>query len=285
MSLKVPVVLVHGVGLDHTMWDAVAARMPGAITYDLLGHGVHRDQRPSMPGFVAQLAEVAPNGACDIVGFSLGALIAQEFALAFPARVRWLVLLNGVFQRTADERAAVVARVAAVRAGGYAANVEEAVRRWLPNGGAPAEAVRRVMAGNDPDIYADAYEVFATADAGLADRVSAIAAVRGCEPHGHGRTVAGHRGRHADDHFQHRECRPRRSQRSRAGNTTAGERGLRFLLARRALQRWRPGANRPAGCREWREHVRDSRRAPLTSRQRAGVGAGLRGAGRSRAFQ
>ena len=174
--MSVPIVLVHGVGLDRSMWDGVAARMPGAITYDLLGHGVHRDQRPSMPGFVAQLAEVAPEGACDIVGFSLGALIAQEFALAFPARVRRLVLLNGVFRRTADERAAIVARVAAVRSGGYAANVDEAITRWLPNGGGPAEAVRGVMAGNDPAAYADAYEVFATADAALADRTQTIGA-------------------------------------------------------------------------------------------------------------
>ena len=44
-----PLVLVHGVGLDHTMWDLVVDDLAAdrlVIRYDLLGHG----RSPDPPG-------------------------------------------------------------------------------------------------------------------------------------------------------------------------------------------------------------------------------------------
>jgi (E)-2-((N-methylformamido)methylene)succinate hydrolase len=172
------VVFVHGVGLDASLWDQVRAELTDEPTfaYDLLGHGVHRDTAPaSLEHFVQQLgAEIdrAGLGAVDLVGFSLGALIAQGFALAQPLRVRRLVLLNTVFRRTADERLAILDRVAAVRSGGYVASVDGAIDRWFAPEFAAAhrpavDAIRSQMLTNNVASYANAYEIFATADADL----------------------------------------------------------------------------------------------------------------------
>ncbi|HVJ40551.1 MAG TPA: alpha/beta fold hydrolase [Dongiaceae bacterium] len=182
-----PIVLIHGVGMDLTMWDALAAllrRSHRVIRYDMLGHGESR--KPAGPyrlaDFVAQLSSLAADlglPAFDLVGFSMGGLIAQAFALSEPDRVRRLVLVNTVFNRTPEERRAVNARVDEVRSGGYAASVAAAIDRWFtPSFRAGqadvVESVRRHMMNNDLDAYAAAYAVFGNADAELVDRVAAI---------------------------------------------------------------------------------------------------------------
>ncbi|HEY0518090.1 MAG TPA: alpha/beta fold hydrolase, partial [Ilumatobacteraceae bacterium] len=182
----VPLVLIHGVGLDHTMWRPLMSAMPHrrTIAYDMLGHG----NAPKPPGpytldmFVDQLTAIvdALDTDVDLVGFSMGALVAEGFAVgAGRRRLRHLILLNGVHDRSVDERRAIVERVAEVRADGFSATVEPALQRWFtPTFAAEhpsvVEAVRQRLLGNDARTYADAYEVFATADADLAPRVREI---------------------------------------------------------------------------------------------------------------
>ena len=181
-------VLVHGVGMDHAMWAPVVAELAAShrvLTYDMLGHG--QSAKPPGPyglrDFVEQflrLVDALGVPRFDLVGFSMGALVAQGVALAAPKRVGGLVLLNGVFDRSPEERAAVDARVKDVRNGNFAQSVETALERWFT----PAfhnshpevvQQVRAHMSGNDLDAYAAAYHVFATADAELAPRVDQIA--------------------------------------------------------------------------------------------------------------
>ncbi len=179
--------LVHGVGLDRHLWDStVAALAPDreAVTYDLIGHG----RGPHPPGpyslrmFVDQLVEVVDEHPCiDLCGFSLGALVAQAFAAAFPSRLRRLVLLGSVFGRTDEELRAVRERVAEVRAGGYARTVDAAIDRWFSSAFARAHPdvvaqVRATMSANDERAYADAYAVFAVGDTEIASLVPTIVA-------------------------------------------------------------------------------------------------------------
>lgn len=189
MTLRsTPVVFVHGVGLDHTMWDAVLSRLYGdrLLRYDMIGHGA----APAPPGpyrladFVEQLAGLADDeglDSFDLVGFSMGALVAQGFAAAHPGRVRRMVLLNSVYDRTLAEREAVIERVAEVRAGGYSASVDVALARWFSADFAAARpevvaAIGQRLSHNDARAYADAYEVFATADAEVVYVAANIAA-------------------------------------------------------------------------------------------------------------
>lgn len=183
-----PVVLIHGVGLDRTMWDSVVASMPHvrAVRYDMLGHGAA--EAPEGPyrldDFVDQLDSLADSEGLqqfDLVGFSMGALVALGYAAAYPSRVRRVVLLNSVYDRTLAERESIIERVADVRSGGYADSIEQAIARWFSPEFASdhpdvVDAVRDRLQRNDVSAYADAYEVFATADAELVHLVPFIRA-------------------------------------------------------------------------------------------------------------
>ncbi len=94
-----PVVLVHGHGLDVRMWDdQVPALAPSrrVIRYDLRGYG-----RSALPAGTfmhhedlrALLDHLSVERAC-VVGLSLGASIAVNFALEHPGRVSALVLVD-----------------------------------------------------------------------------------------------------------------------------------------------------------------------------------------------
>ncbi len=122
----VPVVLIHGVGLDHTMWDAVVKSLPHrrTITYDLIGHG--RAAAPAGPytlqTFVDQLTGIVDSldTEIDLVGFSMGAMIAEGYALSHGGTND---SEDGAVERRARshraERQAIVDRVAEVRAGRF----------------------------------------------------------------------------------------------------------------------------------------------------------------------
>ncbi len=184
-----PVILIHGVGADLEMWEPVAARLAPThrvVRYDMLGHGA--SAKPPGPyrldDFVGQLEGFADGIGIDrftLVGFSMGGLVAQGFALAQRGRIDRLVLLNTVFDRSAAERAAIAARVREIAEGGYAASIAPALERWFT----PAfrtrrpdvvAAMRRRMESNDSAAYAAAYDVFATADRDLAPAIGRIAA-------------------------------------------------------------------------------------------------------------
>ena len=182
-----PLVLVHGVGLDRHMWAPFTAALGRAtVAYDMLGLGdADKPEGPyTLSMYAEQLAAVISDGRgtpVDVVGFSMGALVAQRLAVDHPMLVRRLVLVSGVFDRTADERAAIVSRVAEVRAGGYLAAVEPALDRWFTPEFAAlhpdvVDTVRRRMLANDVRSYACAYEVFATGDEELVPLVHRITA-------------------------------------------------------------------------------------------------------------
>jgi 3-oxoadipate enol-lactonase len=182
------VILIHGVGADLGMWEPVALRLDrdhDVLRYDMQGHGVS-DKPPGpyrLDDFAEQLRRLADAlglATFALAGFSMGGLVAQAFALAVPARVERLVLLNTVFDRSPQERAAVEARVREVVNGGHAAGIAAALERWFT----PAfrtsrpeavDAIRRRMETNDLPAYAAAYGLFATADQALAARISDIA--------------------------------------------------------------------------------------------------------------
>jgi (E)-2-((N-methylformamido)methylene)succinate hydrolase len=174
------------------MWRAVQtclhADAPGTpvLAPDMVGHGAapHPAGPYRLAMFVQHLADTldaAGLDAVDLVGFSMGALVAQGFAVAHPHRVRRLALVSGVYDRTSDERAAIVARVAEVRGGGYLATIQPAIDRWFSPAFAATHpevvaGVRDRLLANDVVAYGHAYEVFATADAELVADVHSITA-------------------------------------------------------------------------------------------------------------
>jgi pimeloyl-ACP methyl ester carboxylesterase len=181
------VVLLHGVGLDRTIWDAVSAELGHAlpdsdvVALDLPGHGA----RPplthgvSLGDLAADVLDRMPAGPVHLVGFSVGALIAQYVAVYHPDRVLTLTCVNSVCDRNEEEAAAVAGRLETAGVD-FALGAERAADRWFPDDagipGAPAlrDRTRRILLANDVPSYLHVYRVFATGDAELAPELHRI---------------------------------------------------------------------------------------------------------------
>lgn len=179
----VPVVLIHGVGLQGAIWQPqMEALRPDhdVIAVDMPGHG-----GSSLPPAHAGLAHYADAilallnglgmGRAHIVGHSMGALVATEFALAHPDRVASLAALNAVFCRTPEQRAAVEARVAALDSLARP-DWSGTVGRWFGEPVPPSlqNAAARTLAllsEINPVGYARTYRLFARSDASHRDRL------------------------------------------------------------------------------------------------------------------
>lgn len=182
------IVLIHGVGMDQRAWQPqieALSRGHRVVTYDMLGHGESElpPEGVQLADFAAQLLRLLDHlqiARAHVVGHSMGALVALEFALRHPERCRRLLALNAVFQRSAQQRAAVLERARTLQSAGVAATVDSTLARWF---GDPVPAHLREIAALTSDILADvnaqgyarAYRLFATSDEVHADRLPALA--------------------------------------------------------------------------------------------------------------
>ena len=89
------VILIHGLGGTLNIWDPIAGVLENrfsVLRYDLRGHG--QSDVPagdwSLEDFVHDLEAIFIDESllpAPLVGFSLGGLIVQPFALSFPERI------------------------------------------------------------------------------------------------------------------------------------------------------------------------------------------------------
>lgn len=178
-------VFVHGVGLDRGMWDGVIECLSPrytCIAFDMPGHG----ETPLPSGEVtltsyaeALAAAVAEADRPAVVGFSMGAMVAQAFAARHPEALSRLVLMNAVFRRDPAQRAAIEERLALAERDGPQALIDAAIERWFTDAARTAmpdsiAAARRRLEANDPAQFLAAYRVFARADAELAPLAARI---------------------------------------------------------------------------------------------------------------
>jgi pimeloyl-ACP methyl ester carboxylesterase len=183
MVQPLPIVLLHGVGLDHTMWEPLRTELVRltdrpVVALDLPGHGA----QPPLTG-PATLTELAGDvaarlpGRAHLVGFSLGALIAQHLARYRPELVATLTNVSSVCRRTPEEAASVRQRLESARAD-FPGSVEASIGRWYPAGsGVEQDTVagtRTTLLANSVESYLHAYEVFATADAEISLELGSI---------------------------------------------------------------------------------------------------------------
>jgi pimeloyl-ACP methyl ester carboxylesterase len=109
-----PALFVHGAGASSAIWMmalARAARATYAVAIDLPGHG----PSPRLPGgapvtitayrdAVGLLAAALCLGPSVLVGHSMGALVAVAAALAWPDKVRGLVLCGAAARLPVDDQ-------------------------------------------------------------------------------------------------------------------------------------------------------------------------------------
>lgn len=169
-------VLVHGVGLDHTMWDLVVDGLSEhyrIVRYDLLGHGQTIDPpgQRTIEDFVDQLLSVIDS--LDeppiVAGLSLGGLVAMAAAARYPDRFAAVAALNTVFGATDEMRAAARQRLAITEELGLEPIAALAIDRWFTSdwqtaNPAAVDVVRTRLTTTDLDGYLKAYRVFVTGD-------------------------------------------------------------------------------------------------------------------------
>ena len=102
-----PTIFIHGVGLDNSMWYPQKDKFKNKsiIFYDILNHGksVKGFKKLTFNDFVQQLNELLKYlkiQKVNLVGFSIGALIAQHFTYYNHDKINKLVLIGSVYKRS-----------------------------------------------------------------------------------------------------------------------------------------------------------------------------------------
>jgi 3-oxoadipate enol-lactonase len=155
------IVLVHGFGLDMRMWDRQVAELATrfqVVRYDCRGFGRTGAMDYPVPythaGDLLALLDHLSISDALLVGLSFGGRIALQCALAAPARVRGLMLLDAVLDGVAwdENSAAAMNEVASqVRVGGVAAGRAA----WLAHPLFDAARKRPELAAELADMVAD----------------------------------------------------------------------------------------------------------------------------------
>lgn len=156
MGAGEPVVLLHGGALDHRSWDREFVELAAhyrVIRYDSRGQGLS----PSPGGVyrhyedLGRLLDHLGLPSAHLIGLSLGARIAVDFAIAQPARVRSLTLVSpgvsGYDFAAPEEREANGRFAAAWRRTDWAQAAEEFVRAWC-------DGPRRAPEQTPPEVRA-----------------------------------------------------------------------------------------------------------------------------------
>lgn len=169
-----PVVLLHSAGLDLTYWDVQIAALRhdhDVVALDLPGHG----RTPGTPedwtldratAVVANAVGAAGLTRAHVVGLSLGGILAQSLALAHPALVASLTLMDTAATFPDAGRSAMRSRATAARTHGMPAVVQGLLDHWF----LPGTALRRpdlvdratkTLLGDDPQVHAAMWEMIA----------------------------------------------------------------------------------------------------------------------------
>jgi len=170
-------VLLHCLGVDRHLWDfalPALTRRHTVLTLDFPGHGETAvpARGTTIEDLSAQLAVALDRekvAKTHVAGISLGGLVAQHFAAAYPARVDRLVLIDTTPRYTDELRAMWAERAAAARKDGVAALVDGLLKIWFTDAfvaqNPPAvRYVRETLSRASGEGYAIACEALAAAD-------------------------------------------------------------------------------------------------------------------------
>ena len=169
----VPLLFIHGVGLDRKMWDPQTNyfKNNSTITYDLLGHGKtpYTNEKITMKDFTDQLINLIDHLKVDkinLVGFSIGSLIALNFAANYEHKLNSLTLLATTYKRDKKQRQQVIDRVNLAKSGKSISKL--ALKRWftekyLKKNPDIYEKFIKILSKkpNDQKNFINAYELFA----------------------------------------------------------------------------------------------------------------------------
>lgn len=172
-----PLLFVHALGLDLSVWEPQFAALGAErdlIAIDLPGHGLSAplETPPSFDTMAQMLAQcIAHLGLTqvDLIGISVGGMIAQTVAVRFPTLVRSLTLVATLCTFSDAVREVIRHRASFVRQHDMAVIIPLHLERWFP-----ADFRRRrpdvldrftkILNGQHPEFHACMWEMVATLD-------------------------------------------------------------------------------------------------------------------------
>ena len=166
---KVPLVFVHGVGLTHEIWKPQIDYFKDytTLSYDILGHGKTplKKTNISFDDFSEQLIKLINElnfQKIHLVGFSIGSLVARNFATKHNDRLQSLILLGSIYKRSEDQQKVVNDRFNLAKKN-YTLS-KQALKRWFtdkyleknPN---TYEKISSILEGNNRENFLKVYEL------------------------------------------------------------------------------------------------------------------------------
>ena len=166
---KTPIVLIHGVGLNHKIWESQIDHFDNTVlAYDILGHGKTplSKNEISFNDFSEQLIHLIDELKFEkihSVGFSIGSLIARDFATKHNERLNSLSLLCSVFGRSKEQQKVVNDRFELSKKSRSLS--KQALKRWftdeyLEKNPMTYEKISSMLEQNNMENFLKVYELF-----------------------------------------------------------------------------------------------------------------------------
>ena len=167
---KIPIVFIHGVGLTHEIWDPQLDFFKGrsTLSYDILGHGktALKKEKISFDNFSDQLINLMEElniNKIHLIGFSIGSLIARNFAAKFNDRLQSLILLGSIYKRSDEQQKIVSQRYEQAKK--ELKLSRQALKRWftdkyLENNPGIYEKISKILSSNNMQNFLKVYELF-----------------------------------------------------------------------------------------------------------------------------
>jgi len=132
-----PIIFIHGIGLNHEIWNEQIRyfKKYNTIVYDLIGHGKTplNKKQITMKDFTQQLLKLVDDlniNKFHLIGFSLGSLIARDFASSYNDRLNSLTIFGTVYKRSEDEKRQITNRYEIIKLKKDIIKMR-AVQRWF----------------------------------------------------------------------------------------------------------------------------------------------------------
>jgi len=168
-----PIIFIHGIGLNHKIWDDQIKyfKKRNTIVYDLIGHGKtpFNKTRVTMKDFSKQLLKLVDGlniNKFHLIGFSLGSLIARDFAASYSDRLSSLTIFGTIYKRSEDEKRQIVNRYETMKLKKDISKTRS-VRRWLTEKFLTAnpevyEKIYSMLNNIDQETWLKVYKLFIT---------------------------------------------------------------------------------------------------------------------------
>ena len=165
----IPIVFIHGVGLNHKIWEPQINVFENTfLAYDILGHGKTPldKENLSFDDFSNQLINLIDElniRRIHLVGFSIGSLIARNFASKYSDRLESLILLCSIYKRTEKQQQIVKDRFELAKKSKSLS--KQALKRWFtdeyleknPN---TYKKISSILEQNSMENFLKIYELF-----------------------------------------------------------------------------------------------------------------------------